>query len=122
MERNEFPLASLCVFFYNQESFVADAVAGALSQTYPNCEIILSDDCSTDNTFEAIQESVKGYKGPHNIIVNKNEVNMGLVPHNNKVLFSMANGDFIFLNGGDDISLPQRVNIGVSYFKKYAVV
>lgn len=119
MERNDYPLASLCIFFYNQESFVADTVAGALSQTYPNCEIILSDDCSTDNTFEAIQESVKGYKGPHKIVVNKNEVNIGLVPHINKVLFGMANGEYIFLNGGDDISLPQRVNIGVSYYKKY---
>lgn len=38
------PLASLCLFFYNQENFVEEAIDGALSQTYDNCEIILSDD------------------------------------------------------------------------------
>lgn len=116
MEENKYPLATLVINFYNQENFVRDAVSGALAQTYPNLEIILSDDCSPDRTFEVIKECVANYNGPHKIILNKNEKNMGLVPHINKVCFELANGEYIFLNGGDDISLPNRVEDGVRLF------
>jgi glycosyltransferase involved in cell wall biosynthesis len=107
------------VAFYNQEVFVQETVMGALAQTYPNLEIILSDDCSTDNTFQAIKEAVKDYNGPHKIVINRNEPNMGLVPHVNRELFELSHGDFIFLNGGDDISLPNRIERGVDYFLHY---
>ena len=49
-------------------------------------------------------------------ILNRNEKNMGLVPHVNKLLFEMAHGDFLFLNGGDDVSLPERVATQMDYF------
>ena len=112
-----YPLASLIVPFYRHEQFVNDTVAGALSQTYPNLEIIFSDDNSPDNTFEAIQRAVNGYNGPHKVFLNKNDHNMGLVPHVNKLLFELSHGDFIFLNGGDDISMPKRVSWGMDYFQ-----
>ena len=110
------PLASLCVFFYNQEIFVEETVIGALSQTYENLEIILSDDCSNDETFDRIQEAIKDYNGPHKIVINRNDTNLGLVPHVNKVLYELCHGDYIFINGGDDISMPDRVSVGISYF------
>ena len=116
MSERQYPLATLVVLFYRHGQFVSDTVAGALSQTYPNLEIILSDDNSPDNTFAAIQNAVKGYKGPHRIILNKNERNLGLVPHVNKILFELAHGDYLFLNGGDDISMPDRVSLGMGYF------
>lgn len=122
MNNNNAPLASLLVIFYNQENFVADTVKGALSQTYSNLEIIFSDDCSTDGTFQAIKEAVKDYNGPHKIIINRNEPNMGLVPHVNKELFKLSHGEFLFLNGGDDISLPMRVEQGVKYFLQHEEV
>ena len=96
---NKMPLATLCVFFYNQEDYVEDTIRGALSQTYTNLEIILSDDCSTDNTYSTIEKTIAGYKGPHTIVVNRNKKNMGLVPHVNKVLFELSHGDYIFING-----------------------
>lgn len=116
MAERQYPLATLVVLFYRHGQFVPDTVAGALSQTYPNLEIIFSDDNSPDNTFEAIQDAVKDYTGPHKIILNKNEKNLGLIPHVNKTLFELAHGDYFFLNGGDDISLPERVSLGMEYF------
>lgn len=112
------PLATLFIAFYNQENFVEDAVKGALSQTYENLEIILSDDCSTDRTFDEIKRWTKEYEGPHNIIINRNERNLGLVPHMNKIFFEMSHGDYLFANGGDDISLLNRITDGVEYFLK----
>lgn len=114
----KYPLATLVVFFYRQEQFVQDTVMGALAQSYPNLEIILSDDCSPDGTFDAIQRAVQGYHGPHKVVLNRNERNLGLVPHVNKLLFELSNGEFIFLNGGDDISMPERVSWTMDYFQE----
>lgn len=110
------PLVSFCICFYNQAEFVEDTIKGALSQDYENMEVVLSDDCSQDGTFEIIKEVVGNYKGPHKIILNRNDKNIGLVPHVNKVLYELAKGEYFFLNGGDDVSLPDRVSVGMSYF------
>lgn len=117
MARTDYPLATLVVLFYKHENFVEDTVAGALGQTYPNLEIIFSDDKSPDGTFEVLKKAVEGYRGPHKVILNRNEKNMGLVPHVNKLLFELAHGEFIFLNGGDDVSLPGRVSAQMEYFQ-----
>lgn len=117
MARAEYPLATLVVLFYKHERFVEDTVAGALSQTYPNLEIIFSDDKSPDGTFDALKKTVDGYHGPHKVILNRNEKNLGLVQHVNKLLFELAHGEFIFLNGGDDVSLPGRVSDQMEYFQ-----
>lgn len=117
MNSNNKPLATLLIAFYNHENFVEDAVKGALSQTYENLEIVFSDDCSTDRTFEQIEKWTKDYKGPHKIIINRNEHNVGLVPHST-ILFKLAHGDYLFFNGGDDSSLPNRISEGMEYFLK----
>lgn len=117
MASTEYPLATLVVLFYKHERFVEDTVAGALSQTYPNLEIIFSDDKSPDGTFDALKKAVEGYHGPHKVILNRNEKNLGLVQHVNKLLFELAHGKFIFLNGGDDVSLPSRVSDQMEYFR-----
>ena len=70
------PLATLFVVFYNQQDFVEDAVKGALSQTYENLEIIFSDDCSTDRTFDEIKKWTQEYAGSHKVIINRNEKNL----------------------------------------------
>ncbi|MEI7947344.1 MAG: glycosyltransferase family A protein, partial [bacterium] len=103
----EHPLISFCLFTYNQEPFIREAVEGALAQTYSPLEIILSDDCSTDRTFDNMQQMLADYKGPHKIILNRNDVNLGLAAHVNKV-FSLAKGELFIMAAGDDVSLPQR--------------
>ena len=99
---------SFLVFSYNQEKYVEDAVRGALEQDYENIEFIFSDDCSRDNTFAVIERTVSDYQG-RNIRVLKNDVNLGLIPHVNKIL-SQCSGDLIFMAAGDDISFPTRVS------------
>lgn len=99
---------TLAVNCYRVERFIKDAIAGALAQTYSPLEIIFSDDCSTDRTFELIQEAVKDYQGPHRIVLNRNPQNLGLARHQNR-LFELATSDWIVFQAGDDISLPNRV-------------
>lgn len=103
-------LVTLAVFSYNQERFIRDAIVGALSQDYQNLEIIFSDDCSSDKTFEIIERLVLAYRGNHKIILNRNSTNLGLPNHLNKVV-KLVSGDLIVVAAGDDISLPNRVSI-----------
>lgn len=111
------PLVTLIIFAYKAEQFIAETIDGAFNQSYDNMEIIISDDCSGDNTSQIIQEKVKNYTGDKRVIVNINKTNMGIVKHMNK-LFSMANGDIIATNPGDDVSTPNRIADSVEYFKK----
>ena len=103
------PLISFCLAAYNQEQFIREAVEGAFSQTYSPLEIILSDDCSSDRTFEIMQEMAAAYSGPHEIITNKNEKNLGIGGHINRVV-QISSGEFIIGAAGDDISLPERTS------------
>jgi|SRR5690606_12862244 len=48
-------LVSICIPTFNGEQFIADAIESALSQTYQNIEIIVSDDCSFDDTLKIIE-------------------------------------------------------------------
>jgi glycosyltransferase involved in cell wall biosynthesis len=107
---------SLVVLSYNQESYIREAVEGALSQNCEPLEIILSDDCSSDNTYSIIQSIAAEYTGPHTVIINKNEPNLGLINHVNKV-FELASGDIIFLAAGDDICNETRVKDTLSIFE-----
>ncbi len=118
----EKPLVSFCIVTYNQEKYIREAIEGALSQTYSPMEIIISDDCSTDGTYEEILKTVEGYTGPHKIVVNKNEPNLGIREHFNKLLYSVCKGEYILLAGGDDVSAPQRAETYVEYFEKFPQV
>lgn len=109
------PLVTLVVLSYNQAQFIADAVRGAFAQTYTPLEIILSDDASSDETYELVQELAADYVGPHRLILNRNRINLGIGAHVNKVM-ELAEGQIIVASAGDDISDSNRVDAIVSAF------
>lgn len=114
---NEQPLlVTFALFAYKQEKFIAEAVRAALSQTYSPLEIIISDDCSPDRTFEIIKQEVENYSGPHTIRLNCNEQNEGVGEHINQVM-AMVSGQLIVVAAGDDVSLPHRVETLVAQYE-----
>ncbi|MDP3263747.1 MAG: glycosyltransferase [Tabrizicola sp.] len=100
---------SFVVMAYNQERYIADAVAAAFAQDHPDLEIVLTDDCSSDGTFAIMQDMAAAYTGPHRIILNRNTPNLGLIGHVNH-LFSLATSDYLIYAAGDDISEPHRAS------------
>jgi len=103
------PLITFAVFAFNQEDYIVDAVRAALAQTYTPLEIIISDDCSTDQTSSLIQDVVANYAGQHKVRLNRNVPNLGIGGHTNKMMIELAQGELIVLAAGDDISVPERV-------------
>ena len=100
---------SLVIFSFNQEEYIEEAVNSALSQDYSNLKIIISDDCSTDQTFERAKKLVESYAGAHGVELRRNGENLGLVNHVNTVI-SKIDTELVVLAAGDDISLPHRVS------------
>ncbi len=111
------PLITFAVMAYNQEDYISDAIEAALSQTYYPLEILISDDCSSDRTYEIILEMTTNYNGPHKILVNRNKYNLGLAFHVNKI-FELASGELIIPGAGDDISLESRVEMIYEAYKE----
>lgn len=106
------PLVTFALFSYNQEDFIREAIESAFSQTYSPLEIILSDDCSSDQTFEIMEEMASAYIGPHRVVARRNEANLGTLKHVLTVA-RMAQGDYLVVAAGDDISFPERTGVQV---------
>ena len=100
---------------YNQEQFVQDALQSLLNQDYEDMEIVISDDCSIDGTWEQIQTTLEGYKGPKKVIAIRNPANLGIVD-NYAAAFKKTSGDLIFMAAGDDISLPNRCSRSIQFW------
>ena len=99
--------ASVLLLTYNQESFVRDALVSLLEQNIDELEIIVSDDQSTDKTWNFIQSVIVNYRGPKKIITNRNERNLGVVANYFKA-FDFSSGEVIFTAAGDDVYSPSR--------------
>ena len=109
-EDNTKPLLTVMICAYNQEQFIREAVEGAFAQTYSPLEILLSDDCSQDRTFEIMREMAEAYRGPHRLILNRNAINLGLAGHSNRMV-QLSHGQLLVGAAGDDVCLPNRAEI-----------
>lgn len=99
--------ATILLMTWRDARFVDAALAGAVAQTVP-CEIIVSNDASDDGTHARAEAFAATYRGPHRIIVRRNERNLGVSGHVNAVL-PLASAPLIVMMAGDDISEPERV-------------
>lgn len=119
------PLVSICIPIYNGALFLEEALNSAINQTYPNLEIIVSDDNSTDNSLEIIES----FKSKTSILIYiYNHVPNGIGSNwNNCVKY--ANGDYIKFLFQDDLIHSHCVekmielavadkNVGMVYCKR----
>ncbi len=110
------PLVTLALACYNHERYVRSAAQALLTQTYSPAEVILSDDCSSDQSFEIIKEVASSYRGPHRIRLNRNECNVGTGAHTSRLL-AMARGTIFVGSASDDVSEPHRAAKLVEVFQ-----
>lgn len=107
---------SFILLAFNQENFIKEAISSILNQEWPSLEIIVSDDCSTDSTWTIIEKTVSEYKGKHTVVCNRNQNNLGIAQHFNKMFFEFCHGDIILTADGDDISFPHRTQRTLELF------
>jgi glycosyltransferase involved in cell wall biosynthesis len=88
---------------YNSSKYVRVAIESILASTYNNFELIISDDCSTDNTWQIISEykdlRIKAYQ---------NETNLREYANRNRCI-DLASGEYFIFIDGDDYIYPHGV-------------
>lgn len=86
---------------YNYENYIEERIDSILMQTYPIHELIILDDCSTDNSVNKIEEIIKKHPDV-NIKFVKNEKNSGSVFSQWQKAFSLSTGDYVWIAEADD--------------------
>ncbi len=118
LNKNKLPLKSspkisVIMPCYNRESYISQAIESILYQTYTDFELIIIDDCSTDNTLKIVASYAKQ---DNRIILVKKFKNSGIVEGLNIGLY-LARGKYIARMDDDDISLPQRFEKQLKYME-----
>lgn len=100
---------------YNCSATLPLAIDSILKQTYANLELIICDDCSSDDTFDVAKRFQE--ENPTRIRLIKNKRNLSLGPTLNHCL-QYATGDFIARMDGDDYSHPERFSKQMNFLKE----
>ncbi|MBE5942915.1 MAG: glycosyltransferase family 2 protein [Lachnospiraceae bacterium] len=106
-------LVSIIMPSYNTAEYIAESIQSVLSQSYLDWELIVVDDCSTDNTDEVI----KPYLADERIKYIKNATNSGAAVSRNRALCE-ARGKWIAFLDSDDIWMPDKLEKQVSYMEE----
>lgn len=111
-DNNSYPLISVITPTYNRAALLKRAISSVLSQTYGNFEMIIADDCSTDNTGQVVAsfndsrikyiklDSNKGPAGARNIAIRSSK------------------GEYITLLDSDDEYLPDKLEMQINQFRE----
>lgn len=107
-------LVSIIIAAYNVDNYIEECISSVLNQTYSNIEVIVVDDCSSDNT-SSICESFRMKDSRVSVIYN--EVNLGVSRARNKAL-ERATGKYVVFVDGDDSLSPEYVEYMIDLIKK----
>lgn len=110
MQKKE--LVSIITPSFNTGAYIAETIQSVLVQTYDRWEMIIVDDCSTDNTDQVVSE----FTDPR-IRYYKNQTNRGAAICRNQAL-RKAKGDWIAFLDSDDLWMPQKLELQLQFMKQ----
>jgi glycosyltransferase involved in cell wall biosynthesis len=112
--KKNMPLVSVAIITYNQKDFLHQCIESILAQDYPNIEIIVADDASTDLTQVMLMDYAKRY--PDKFIIKLRSENGGITKNSNEAFFACS-GKYIAWIGGDDLMLPGKISAQVKWLE-----
>lgn len=110
-------LVSIIMPSWNTAKFIAESIQCVIEQTYQNWELLIVDDCSTDNTDEVVGPFLKDTR----IKYLQNEKNSGAALTRNKAMRE-AQGEWIAFLDSDDLWTPDKLEKQVNFMKKHGYV
>lgn len=107
------PLVSILIVSFNAEAFIEKTLQSCLDQTYPHIEILLLDNCSTDQTVAKAlsmqSDKITVIRSPHNV-----------GPYDGlNLLLEKAKGTYIAIQDHDDIWLPEKIKKQVEFIETH---
>jgi len=116
MSQNLKPLVSVVVVTYNSAKFVIETLESIKNQDYENIELIVTDDCSKDDTVQVCTQWIQENKARfHRTQCIHDPKNTG-IPHNCNRGLKASSGDYIKLIAGDDLLNSNCISRLVRYF------
>ena len=109
-------LVSIVTPSYNSSAFIIETIKSVCSQTYRNWEMIIVDDCSTDNTVEVIENYIKE-NNENRVRVLINQKNSGAAVSRNRAI-KEAKGKWIAFLDSDDLWEPFKLEEQISFMEK----
>ena len=106
-------LVSIIMPSYNTGRFIKETIESVLAQSYPTWELIIVDDCSTDNTDEVVNQ----YLSDERIRYIKNDTNSGAAVSRNRALRE-AKGKWIAFLDSDDLWEPEKLKKQIAFMEK----
>lgn len=94
----QLPLVSIIITSYNHGIYIGKAIESALNQSYPNLEVVVSDNCSTDNSDAVIRQFIADDR----LKYKRNNENIGMLPNFRQAAYQLAEGEFITFLSSDD--------------------
>lgn len=110
------PLVTVICLCYNQQEYILESLFSVINQDYPRIELIIVDDCSTDNSKAVIEKWRFDFPKIQFIA---NDTNLGNTKSFNKAL-KKAKGEYIIDLAADDVLLPHCVSSQINAFKNTA--
>lgn len=105
-------LVSVVVASYNAGAYIEECIDSLLSQTYKNIEIIICDDCSTDNTIDVLRK----YSDECRVIILRNAFNQKQAFSRNRCI-ARSKGQYVMIQDADDVAVSDRVEKLLSAFE-----
>ena len=106
------PLVSIITPSYNSEAYIKDAIESVLAQTYTNWEMIIVDDCSTDNTLTIISE----YEDSRLRVIELNENKGAAIARNTAI--NEASGRYLAFLDSDDQWYSEKLTKQLSFMQE----
>lgn len=108
------PLVSIIMPSYNSSATILRSIQSVLKQKYHRWELLITDDCSTDDTVKLVSE-VAAYDSRINLVVNENNHGAGFSRNQS---INRSAGKYIAFLDADDIWLPNKLMVQVEFMER----
>lgn len=115
------PLVSICIPSYNHEAFLPDAIESVLNQSYPNCELVIVDDGSTDGSLAIAERYAREYPTKVQVFTHPEHANRGVSATVN-LGFRKSRGAFWSGLPSDDMIPPDKIELQVDFLRAHPEV
>ena len=111
------PAVSVIIPLYNAEKYIGECLDSILAQTFKNFEVIVVDDCSTDNSVTIVESYRKKFGGRLKLVHTRKNSGSGTEPRNLGIAYSR--GEYLYFMDNDDVIMPKGLEELYALAKEY---
>lgn len=109
MSKRTIPAISIIIPLYNTEKYIGECLDSILAQTFDDYEVIVVDDCSTDNSVKIVESYIPKFNDKLQLI--RSEVNSGGAGTPRNIGLRMSRGEYIFFMDSDDAIIKYAMKV-----------